>query len=583
MPIKMNHRTTCSAVAAVLLAAATTTNAVVQTYSAASGTPGNGADHPGFGFFQFDPGLWDTGLDAGATSPPAGEFAFSGSDGAFTMSVGALLNGGMTGQVGDHAANFQMDYNPAPPDRSFGSFWFGGVGNDAGPLPSTTLGNVLAYIDVLAQPGVPYEFRIESDFTSQNNGFKFQAIGTGGWQTIGGALSTAIPIGAFNAADPQIALLAAFGHDGNEITAVDDGTDPSRVPVLRIDNLTLTIAQASWNVDGSGNWSDNSRWSPVAPDGANAVAVFGNAITSPQTVTVDGERFAGEVRFNSAQPYTLGGTGRLILRTVGGGAAGLTVQSGSHSITAPVVLFNNAEASVAGGSTLTVSSLTPSAGSLTKSGGGTLRVNNVRAAALSVNTGTVQALPNGGADGVSRVGNLSIAGGAALDVADNGLVVDYTGASPIGAIASAVTSGYNGGAWTGSGLRSSNAAATPGATAVGFAEASSLFTTFPATFMGQQVDSSTVLVRYTRVGDANLDGVTGIADFSVLAANFNLSGDWVKGDFNYNGQVSIADFSLLAANFNLSAAVAGSRVAVPEPALGGFALAAMALVARRRR
>src|SRR4051794_22032274 len=82
--------------------------AAVQTYGAASGDGGKGIDHPGFGFFQFDPGGWDTGLDAATTHPPAGEFAFSGSDGSFHMEVHTLLNQGVTGRPGDHAAYFQM-------------------------------------------------------------------------------------------------------------------------------------------------------------------------------------------------------------------------------------------------------------------------------------------------------------------------------------------------------------------------------------------------------------------------------------------------------------------------------------------
>lgn len=52
-------------------------------------------------------------------------------------------------------------------------------------------------------------------------------------------------------------------------------------------------------------------------------------------------------------------------------------------------------------------------------------------------------------------------------------------------------------------------------------------------------------------GDANQDGIVNIADFSILAANFNLDGKaWEHGDFDGDQQVSIADFSALAANFN---------------------------------
>ena len=52
-------------------------------------------------------------------------------------------------------------------------------------------------------------------------------------------------------------------------------------------------------------------------------------------------------------------------------------------------------------------------------------------------------------------------------------------------------------------------------------------------------------------GDANQDGIVNIADFSILAANFNLDDKaWEHGDFDGDGTVGIADFSALAANFN---------------------------------
>ena len=38
-------------------------NGAIQTYSSATMVGGVGIDHPGFGFFQYDPGQWDTGLD----------------------------------------------------------------------------------------------------------------------------------------------------------------------------------------------------------------------------------------------------------------------------------------------------------------------------------------------------------------------------------------------------------------------------------------------------------------------------------------------------------------------------------------
>ena len=79
-----------------------------------------------------------------------------------------------------------------------------------------------------------------------------------------------------------------------------------------------------------------------------------------------------------------------------------------------------------------------------------------------------------------------------------------------------------------------------------------------ATFLGKTVGPSETLVRYTRYGDANLDGTVNLADFNALAANFGQSGRvWVQGDFTYDGVVNLIDFNALAANFGLSAGADG--------------------------
>lgn len=115
-------------------------------------------------------------------------------------------------------------------------------------------------------------------------------------------------------------------------------------------------------------------------------------------------------------------------------------------------------------------------------------------------------------------------------------------------------------------------------------EAGELFATFPRTFSGLSIDSTTVLVAYTLLGDANLDRSVNIADFSTLAANLNQPNRWNRGDFNYDGVTGIGDFALLASNFNksLSATPAGPAPA-PEPSVGGTVALVMATTLLRRR
>lgn len=182
------------------------------------------------------------------------------------------------------------------------------------------------------------------------------------------------------------------------------------------------------------------------------------------------------------------------------------------------------------------------------------------------------------------VKSLAIAGGPGawqgeLDLVDSGMLIDYTGASPLAAVTSQLRSGYAAGAWGGKGIRSSFAAVTPGR-GIGIAEAAELGIT---TFMGEPVDATTLLLQPTIQGDANLDRAVNISDFALLAANFNTPAGWTHGDFNYSGVTDIADFALLAGNFNQSLPMDLSRgAAVPEPTAAAL-IAATGLLGRRRR
>ncbi len=50
-------------------------------------------------------------------------------------------------------------------------------------------------------------------------------------------------------------------------------------------------------------------------------------------------------------------------------------------------------------------------------------------------------------------------------------------------------------------------------------------------------------------GDANLDGKTDFADFQILQANYNKTGQWwEQGDFNGDVKVDQQDLNLLKAN-----------------------------------
>lgn len=51
-------------------------------------------------------------------------------------------------------------------------------------------------------------------------------------------------------------------------------------------------------------------------------------------------------------------------------------------------------------------------------------------------------------------------------------------------------------------------------------------------------------------GDANFDGSVDFADFSILSANYGMTGaTWFDGDFDLDGTVGFSDFLLLSENY----------------------------------
>jgi hypothetical protein len=201
--------------------------------------------------------------------------------------------------------------------------------------------------------------------------------------------------------------------------------------------------------------------------------------------------------------------------------------------------------------------------------------------------------------------NLSVAPlGAFVDLRNNALIVDYDAmsASPLSDVRARIFSAFDPAAtnhWTGPGITSSTAAGKAGG-AVGYAEASAVLGPAGGNFLGEDVDGSAVVVRYTLNGDANLDGTVDFNDLVALAQHYNTSAGqlWSGGDFTYDGNINFADLVLLAQNYNTSlpSAAAGlpdgfvreldrAAAEVPEPSLAGAILTVIAapLSSRRRR
>ena len=201
-----------------------------------------------------------------------------------------------------------------------------------------------------------------------------------------------------------------------------------------------------------------------------------------------------------------------------------------------------------------------------------------------------------------------------LDIGNNGLVIAYgSGPDPYSTIDNMIESGYNGGAWTGTGITSSLAAAavTLGSKVpalniglVDFTPGAGNYTnsTF-IVFEGQTISTDAVLVRLTYMDDLVLAGDTlgsdATDDALMFAANVGSGTTWSVGDLVHNGgPVNSSDALLFAANYvvglpSLDGTTGGDvslgsgEAAVPEPSSAVLAvLSALGLglaAAKRQR
>jgi hypothetical protein len=374
------------------------------------------------------------------------------------------------------------------------------------------------------------------------------------------------------------------------------------------------------------------------------VALLGNGIFnhSAGTHNVSGVLTIGPTGAKIGT-YNLNSAGVLNAASIvvgGTGTNGLFSQTGGTSTATNVTVLTTGRYNLTGGSASIVNNLnnsgttTVSLGSLgvgggiqpngtalagvtTISGGNTVTADYVRQTTLNINTGALMAVrPKGQGGDTSVVRNLVIpvVGGkptSTFDLADNGLVVEYTGTSVQGTVRANIIAAFNPTAaahWTAPGITSSVAAAdASGSKLIGYGESSSVLGisgTQTASWLGQTVDATAVLARYTLGGDATLDGVVDFNDLVQLAQNYNVvDGNrlWLTGDFTYDGNTDFNDLVLLAQNYNTAlpaggvpagasasfeADLARALASVPEPAgaaLGAVGLGALLSARRRKR
>jgi hypothetical protein len=180
--------------------------------------------------------------------------------------------------------------------------------------------------------------------------------------------------------------------------------------------------------DGTTSWADYLNWTGGLPSTVSApfpllastnpdlpkqtAANFLTAITANTTITLDGDQSITNLSFGSPYSYTIApGTGGSLTMT--GSGASIAVTSGSHFITAGLIVASDVAANLTGNLTLS-GNLTNNGYTLTKTGGGTLTISGTQTnsanAAIAVSAGTLNLNSDAGSAAASTLA-LSASGG----------------------------------------------------------------------------------------------------------------------------------------------------------------------------
>jgi|GEM_PF-4751359 len=360
-------------------------------------------------------------------------------------------------------------------------------------------------------------------------------------------------------------------HNGGSLTILSGGAVQTSGK-FDIGNTTVGTGPSSGTlvINGAG-----SRF--VSDAAAGNFSTWGGKPGDAATIIIN----QGAATFNAGLNIaTAGGTAQVLLQS----GASLNVASFSVGSTGFVGSYSGF-ISIADTSTLR------STGTTTLRGGTNIAFAGgsfSSAGTLAMHDNSRIELTNG-ANKSMRVGGLSMSDISVIDVSDNFMIVEYSGASPLQSIRSYVLDGYNDGNWLGIGLRSATAAVNP-LSGLGYAEASVPLGLSGGIFRGQPVDGTTVLVAYTFKGDADINGIVNSIDFNLLQSGYGIKDGtavWSQGDFDYNGKVNTVDFNSLSGNFGqtLASPLPGAELGavVPEPFSLTMLLGLFAMTRRRSR
>jgi len=201
--------------------------------------------------------------------------------------------------------------------------------------------------------------------------------------------------------------------------------------------------------------------------------------------------------------------------------------------------------------------------------------------------------------GLYQTDTLTIGPTVALDMTNNWLIVHNGNLATLTSYGATGINLADSGWWDGVGIQSATAAATNGLFTKGVGIIQNEYQGSPiyASWHGQAVLQTDILIAYTWEGDADLDGlITGLDTFLLgdNVDNGNVYLGWLNGDFDYgNDGVTGLDTFLQGnavdnggdVNQPLAGGLAsGGAAAVPEPtSLGLLALGAFGLLRHRFR
>jgi regulation of enolase protein 1 (concanavalin A-like superfamily) len=328
-------------------------------------------------------------------------------------------------------------------------------------------------------------------------------------------------------------------------------------------SLLTTLSFASSGTDG-GLTIDFANGSPlpstgVSDAGGGGVFIKG-APAGGMGFTVDGSRIIDSAAPSSAIAYS--NIQQIELDLVGGSNL-LTQTAQPGALVAYNAGTGNNTLNISGGSFTLTGNPQTSSGSLTVNDNSALvfttpaagsGYNVLNLQSLKLDTNATATLQSGAAASdrlVLAANTLSVAAGATLDLGSNDMILHNENEQTLSGL---LQSGYNSGGaiWGGTGITSSTAAADAShLTALGEMSNNYHGSAIYSTFDGQAAVASDVLVKFTYVGDANLDGQVDGSDYTKVDNGFNnqLSG-WSNGDFNYDGIVNGSDYTLIDNAFN---------------------------------